>query len=65
MANKAVVLENCRGVVERKRRLGRQHQLGSSSRPRIATSSARPVFCPAQSQFQLMSHKAGQGFSTP
>jgi hypothetical protein len=42
-----------------------QYQLGSSSRPRVATSSAGPVFRHAQLQFQLKPHAAGQGFSTP
>jgi hypothetical protein len=51
MVNKALVLENCRGVIECKRKLVRQHQLGSSSRPHVATSSARPMFHPAQPQF--------------
>jgi hypothetical protein len=49
MVNKALVLENQRGVMECKRKLVCQHQPGSSSRPRVATSSARLVFCPAQS----------------
>jgi hypothetical protein len=53
MVNKAIVLENHRGVMERKCKLVRQHQPGSSSRPRVATSSTGPMFCPAQSQFQL------------
>jgi hypothetical protein len=48
MVNKALVLENCRGVMERKRKLVHQHQSGSSSRPRVATSSAGRVFHPAQ-----------------
>jgi hypothetical protein len=48
MVNKALVLENHRGVMERKRKLVRQHQLDNSSRPHVATSSARPVFHPAQ-----------------
>jgi hypothetical protein len=48
MANKALVLENRRGVMECKRKLVRQHQPGSSSRPHVVTSSARPVFHPAQ-----------------
>jgi hypothetical protein len=52
MVNKALVLKNHRGVMERKRKLVRQHQLGSSSRPRVATSSTGPVFCSAQPQFQ-------------
>jgi hypothetical protein len=51
MVNKALVLENRRGVMERKHKLVRQHQSGSSSRPCVATSSARPVFCPTQSMF--------------
>jgi hypothetical protein len=46
MVNKALVLENHRGVIERKRKLVHQHQLGSSSRPHVVTSSARHVFCP-------------------
>jgi hypothetical protein len=33
MENKALVLENCRGVMERKRKLVRQHQSSSSSKP--------------------------------
>jgi hypothetical protein len=33
MVNKALVLENRRGVIERKRKLVCQHQSGSSSRP--------------------------------
>jgi hypothetical protein len=63
MVNKALVLENHRGVIERKRKLVRQHQPSSSSKPRVATSSARPVFCPAQPQFQPRPQAAGQGFS--
>jgi hypothetical protein len=46
--NNALVLENHRGVMERKRKLVPQHQPGSSSRPRVATSSAGPVFRSAQ-----------------
>jgi hypothetical protein len=46
MVNKALLLENHRGVMESKRKLVRQHQPGSSSRPRDATSSVGPVFCP-------------------
>jgi hypothetical protein len=37
MVNKALVLENHRGLMERKRKLVHQHQPGSSSRPRVAT----------------------------
>jgi hypothetical protein len=52
MVNKALVQENRRGVMERKRNLVRYQQSSNSSRPHIATSSAGLVFCPAQSQFQ-------------
>jgi hypothetical protein len=48
MVNKPLVLENHRGVMERKRMLVHQHQPGSSSRPRVATSSTGPVFHPSQ-----------------
>jgi hypothetical protein len=65
MVNKALVLENPRGVMERKRMLVYQHQPGSSFRPRFATSSAGPVFPPAQPQFQPRLQAARQGFSTP
>jgi hypothetical protein len=49
MVNKALVLENHRGVMERKRKLVRQHQPSSSSKPRVTTSSAGHVFRLAQS----------------
>jgi hypothetical protein len=65
MVNKALVLENHIGVMERKRKLVHQHQLGSSSRPRVATPLARPVFCPAQLLFQPKPQIARQGYSTP
>jgi hypothetical protein len=48
MVNKALLLEKHRGVIEHKRKLVHQHQLGSSSRPRVATSSAESVFRLAQ-----------------
>jgi hypothetical protein len=64
MVNKALVLENCRGVMEHKCKLMHQHQSSSSFRPRVSTSSAGPVFHPAQPQFQPSPQVAGQGFST-
>jgi hypothetical protein len=48
MVNKALMQKNHRGVMERKRKLVRQHQSGSSSGPRVATSSAGLVLRPAQ-----------------
>jgi hypothetical protein len=59
------MLENCRGVMERKRKMVHQHQSGRSSRPRVATSSTGPMFHPSQLQFQPRPQAAGQGFSTP
>jgi hypothetical protein len=44
MVNKALVLENHRGVMERKRKLVHQHQSGSSFMPHVSTSLAGPVF---------------------
>jgi hypothetical protein len=64
MVNKALVLENHRGVMERKQKLVQQHQSGSSSRPRVAMSSAGHVFHHVQPQFQPRSQASGQGFST-
>jgi hypothetical protein len=51
MVNKALVLENHRGVLEHKHKLVHQHQPSSSSKPRVATSSAGPVFRPPQRSF--------------
>jgi hypothetical protein len=65
MVNKALVLENRRRVIERRRKLVLYHQLSTSSRPHVAMSSAGPVFRPAQPQFQPRPQAAGQGFSTP
>jgi hypothetical protein len=65
MMNMAIVLKNCRGVMERKHKLVHQQQPGSSSRPRVGPPSAGPVFHPAQPQFQSILQSAGQGFSTP
>jgi hypothetical protein len=47
MVNKALVLENHKGVMERMRKLVHQHQSDSKSRTRIAMSSAGPVLRPA------------------
>jgi hypothetical protein len=65
MVNKDLVLENHRGVMECKSKLVCRHQIGSSSTPHVAKSSARPVFRPAQPQSQPRSQTTGQGFSTP
>jgi hypothetical protein len=59
------VLENRRGVMERKRKLVRQYQLDSSSRPCVGPPLARPMLHPTPLQFQPRPQLAGQGFSTP
>jgi hypothetical protein len=51
MVNKSLKLENHRAVMERKRKLVRSHQSGSSLRLCIATSTARPMSRPTQSHF--------------
>jgi hypothetical protein len=58
MVNKALVLENHRGVMERKRKLVRQHQPDSSSKPHVTMPSAGPMFYPAQPLFQPRVHVA-------
>jgi hypothetical protein len=65
MVNKALVVENHRGVMERKRKLVHQHQPSSSSKPWVVTSLVGPVFRLAQPQFLPMPQAAGQVFSTP
>jgi hypothetical protein len=54
------MLEIRRGVMEHKRKLVCQHQSYSSSRPHVATSSARPMFRLAKPQFQPRPQAAGQ-----
>jgi hypothetical protein len=65
MVNKALVLENRRGVMERKHKLVRRHQSSSSSKHRVAMSLAGHEFCPAQPQFLRRPQAARQEFSTP
>jgi hypothetical protein len=52
MVNKALVLENRRGVMERKHKLVHQDRPCSRSWPRAAMPSAGPVFHPGQPLFQ-------------
>jgi hypothetical protein len=65
MVNKALVLENHRGVMERKCKLVHQHQPGSSSRSCVATPSAGPMFYSVQLLFQPKPQVARKGYSTP
>jgi hypothetical protein len=52
MVNKALVLENHKGVMEHKHKLVHQHQLGSSSRPCAGPPLLGHVFHSAQLQFK-------------
>jgi hypothetical protein len=65
MVNKALVLENHRGVMEHKHKLVHQHQASSSSRQCVGPPSTGPVLHLAQPQFQPRPQSAGQEFSTP
>jgi hypothetical protein len=51
MVNKALVLENHRGMMKRKHKLVHHHQSGNSSRPRVTMPSVGPVFHPSQPLF--------------
>jgi hypothetical protein len=64
MVHKALVLENRRGMMERKHKLVHHHQPGSSSRPRVTMPSTGPVFHSAQLLFQAKPQVARQGYST-
>jgi hypothetical protein len=48
MVNKALVLENRRGILERKRKQERQSQHSTNSRCRIGYSFTGPIFHPTQ-----------------
>jgi hypothetical protein len=63
MVNKALVLENRRGILERKRKQERQSQPSTNSRPRTGSSSTGPIFCPMQQNDQPMPQPTGRGFA--
>jgi hypothetical protein len=65
MVYKALVLENRRGILERKHKEERQSQHSTNSRPRIGSSSAGPIFRPMQQNVQPMQQPTRQGFVTP
>jgi hypothetical protein len=65
MVNKALVLENRRGILECKRKQERQSQPSTNSRPRIGSSSAEPIFHPMQQNVQPTPQPTEQGFATP
>jgi hypothetical protein len=63
--NKALVLENRREILERKRKQERQSQHSTNSRRHIGSSSAGPIFHPTQQNVQPMLQPTRQGFVTP
>jgi hypothetical protein len=65
MVNKALVLENRRGILECKRKQERQSQHSTNSMRCIGSSSAGPIFRPMQQNVQPMLQPTGQGFVTP
>jgi hypothetical protein len=67
MVDKALVLENRRGILSSKRKQERQTQQNTNSRPciNVNSSPARPIFRPVPQSSQPMPRPAGQGFVTP
>jgi hypothetical protein len=67
MVDKALVLENRRGILSSKRKQECQTQQNTNSRPRINVDSspARPIFRPAPQSSQPMPRSAVKGFVTP
>jgi hypothetical protein len=65
MVNKALVLENQRGIMERKRKMQHTGCQGSNTRFRVGSSSQGPNFHPGQQSGQPRMLAAGQGFQTP
>jgi hypothetical protein len=65
MVDKALVFENRRGIMERKRKMQRTGPQGSNTRFRIGPSSQGPVFRPMQQSGQPRVQATSQGFQTP
>jgi hypothetical protein len=65
MVDKALVLENRRGIMERKRKMQRTRSQGSNTRFHVGSSSQGPVFRPVQQSAQPRVQATGQGFQTP
>jgi hypothetical protein len=65
MVDKALVLENRSGIMERKRRMQRTGPHGSNTRIHVGSSSQGPNFCPGQQIEQPRMQAVGQGFQTP
>jgi hypothetical protein len=65
MVDKALVLENQRGIMERKRKMQRTGSQRSNTRFCVGSSSRGPVFHPVQQSGQPRVQAAGQGFQMP
>jgi hypothetical protein len=65
MADKALVLENRRGIMERKRKKQRTGPQGSNMKVRVDSSSQGPNLSPGQQIGQHQIQTMGQGFQTP
>jgi hypothetical protein len=65
MVDKPLVLENRRGIMERKRKMQRTGSQGSNTRFCVGSSSQGPVFHPGQQSGQPRVQAASQGFQTP
>jgi hypothetical protein len=67
MVDKALVLDNRRGILSSKRKQECQTQQNTNPRARVNVSSSptRPFFRPVPPSSQAMPRPAGQGFVTP
>jgi hypothetical protein len=67
MVDKALVLENRRGILSNKHEQEHQSQQSTNSRPRININSShvKPIFHPIAQSFQPMPQPAAQGLVTP
>jgi hypothetical protein len=65
MVDKALVLENRRGIMESKWKMQCTGSQGSNTRIRVGSSSQGPNFYPGQQSGKLRMQVAGQGFQTP
>jgi hypothetical protein len=67
MVDKALVLENRRGILSSKRKQERQSQQSTNSRPHINVNSSpvKHIFRPVAQIFQPMPQPTAQGFVTP
>jgi hypothetical protein len=63
--DEALILENRRGIMERKKKMQHTGPQGSNTRVHIGSSSQGPNLCPGQQIGQHQMRTMGQGFQTP